>query len=75
MFILTIDRYLYANNPVSFTVDRPDIVRLDLFCHLALGSFNFTATELFGKNSTDAVETVQGLASNLLGRLTELTKG
>jgi hypothetical protein len=43
-FILSIDKYLYANNPVLFTVDRPEVTNLSLFCHLSLGKMNFGAT-------------------------------
>lgn len=73
-FILTVDRYLYANNPVVFTLDRPDVAPLDLFCHLSLGRINFAATELFGRSASDAVDTVQGIAGNLIARLADLAK-
>jgi hypothetical protein len=35
---------------------------------------NFTATELFGKSSSDAIDAVQGIASNLINRLIEIRK-
>lgn len=36
---------------------------------------NFTAIELFGKSSSDAIDAVQGIASNLINRLIEIRKG
>lgn len=68
-FILTLDKYPYANNPVNFTLDRPVLGRLDLFCHISLGRINLAATELFGKCSSDSIDAVHGIASNIITRL------
>ncbi len=43
-FELTIDKYLYANNPMKFNVDRMDIANFELFSHLALGKTNINSS-------------------------------
>lgn len=35
---------------------------------------NYTATELFGKSTSESIDAVQGIACNLINRLTESRK-
>lgn len=73
-FELTIDKYLYANNPMKFNVDRMDIANFELFSHLALGKTNINSSQIFGKSLSDSIDIVSGVGVNVMNRLIEIKK-